>query len=200
MLKGDNCRIGQATVRTTIVMFSLFGVGHQAIADSGFYLGGSVGDATIQATITEDTAGDIFAFDESDFAWKVFGGYTFDFAVFDLGIEGGYVDLGGSTFPFPGPSIGLNLDLDLSAWDVFGLIGVELGPIGVFAKAGVVSWDVDISPGDTGISGDSGSDPAYGIGARFSVRSFEVRLEYEAFDIEGADDVYMLSAGLVWTF
>ena len=47
---------------------------------------------------------------------------------------------------------------------------------------------------------DSGSDPAYGAGLRFSLGSMEIRGEYELFDIDGSDDVYLLSAGLVWTF
>ncbi len=61
--------------------------------ESGFYLGGSVGDATIQADVP-DPKGGAFGFDESDFAWKAFGGYNFDIAFMDFAIEGGYVDLG----------------------------------------------------------------------------------------------------------
>ena len=45
-----------------------------------------------------------------------------------------------------------------------------------------------------------GSDPAYGVGLRFTLGSIEIRGEYEVFDIEDADDVYMASAGLVWRF
>ena len=51
-------------------------------ADSGFYLGGSVGQAGVEI---EDTSGiQPVTFDEDDFAWKVFGGYNFDLAVINL--------------------------------------------------------------------------------------------------------------------
>ncbi len=76
--------------------------------------------------------------------------------------------------------------------------------MGVFVKAGVIAWEADFVA-DVPVIGrisdsDDGTDPAYGAGLRFSVGSFEIRGEYELFDIDGSDDVYLLSAGLVWTF
>ncbi len=161
-----------------------------ASADSGFFAGGSVGSA----------ATELDEFDEDDFAWKAFGGFNFDLVVVDLAIEGGYVDFGS-----PGADIaGLDYDVDLDALSGFGLVGLELGPLGVFAKAGVVSWDAEATIDGIGSDDDSGTDPAYGVGARFSIGSVEIRAEYELFDIdvESADssDLSMLSAGLVWTF
>lgn len=168
-----------------------------AQAESGFYVGGSVGDATVQAEVPdEDNIGDVFSFDESDFAWKAFAGYNFDLTVFDLAIEGGYVDLGAPS----GDITGTSVELDLGGWDVFGLAGVQLGPIGVFAKAGLISWDIEATVEGIDAGEDDGTDPAYGVGARFSVGSFEIRGEYEMFDLDNVDDVYMLSAGVVWTF
>jgi hypothetical protein len=61
-------------------------VGPAAYADSGFYLGASLGDAAVEV--------DDFGFDENDSAGKVFGGYIFDMPVVDFGIEVAYVDFG----------------------------------------------------------------------------------------------------------
>jgi hypothetical protein len=47
---------------------------------------------------------------------------------------------------------------------------------------------------------DDGTDPAYGIGARLKLEAFEIRAEYEYFDIDTAEEVYMLSAGVAWRF
>lgn len=162
-------------------------------ADSGFYIGGSVGSAGV-----EIDAGDPInpvSFDEDDFAWKAILGYTFDLPILNLGIEGSYVDLGG-----PSADIGgVLFEVDTDGFDVFGVLGVDLGPIGVFAKAGVISWDAEFSV--DGVAGsDDGSDPAYGIGAKIGLGSLAFRLEYELFDIEDTEDVSMISAGLVWTF
>jgi hypothetical protein len=95
-------------------------------------------------------------------------------------------------------------DAEVDALTGFGLVGLELGPIGLFAKAGIISWDAEASVDDIGDLDESGTDPAYGVGARFSLGSVELRAEYELFDIEidGTDssDLSMLSAGIVWTF
>lgn len=165
-----------------------------AQADSGFYAGGSVGSAGVELDV-EDVE-----FDEDDFAWKAFGGFNFDVVVVDLAVEAGYVDFGS-----PGTTVqNVDVGVDLDALTGFGLVGVELGPIGVFGKVGVVSWDAEATIEGIGDDDDSGTDPAYGVGARFSIGSVELRAEYEVFDIDvdGADssDLSMVSAGLVWTF
>jgi outer membrane immunogenic protein len=167
-----------------------------ALAESGPYIGGSVGSATIAAEIPDENLGEVFDFDENDFAWKAFGGYNFDLAVVDLAIEGGYVDLGSPS----GDLLGSVVQLDVTGWDVFGLVGIELGPVGVFAKAGMISWDAEATIDSIDDGGDDGTDPAYGVGARFTIGTLEIRGEYEYFDIESTDDVYMLSAGLVFNF
>ena len=168
-----------------------------ARAESGFYLGGSVGDATISADAPDGNLGDTFKFDESDFAWKAFGGYNFDVAFMDFAIEGGYVDLGAPSGTSP---LGTTVGLDVAGWDIFALAGFKLGPVGLFAKAGMISWDADFSATGFPTEGDSGSDPAYGVGARFILGGFEIRGEYEMFDISDADDVYMLSLGAAFKF
>jgi outer membrane immunogenic protein len=167
-----------------------------ASADSGFYAGGSIGSATIQADIPDENLGEVFVFDENDFAWKAFGGYNFDLPLVDLGIEAGYVDLGSPS----GNLLGSSVSLDVTGWDAFGVAGVQLGPVGVFAKAGLISWNADGIVDGIKAGSDDGSDPAYGIGARFNLGSLEIRGEYEYFDLESTDDVYMLSAGLVYHF
>ena len=149
-------------------------------ADSGFYIGGGVGDASVDVK-AED-------FDESDTAYKIFGGYNFGvIPLIDLAIEASYVDLGN-----PSSSLG---NIEITAVNAFGLAGLSFGPFGVFAKAGMIDWDVDVSDGTS----DSGSDPAYGVGARFALGSFAVRAEYELYDVDLAD-VEMLSVSAVFTF
>lgn len=162
-------------------------------ADSGLYIGGSVGIAGVE--IDTGTPVNPLIFDEDEFAWKAFAGYNVDLPILNLGIEAGYVDFGG-----PSADIGGSLfAVDSDGFDAFGVLGIDLGPIGVFAKAGVIAWDAEVSI-DGITDTDDGTDPAYGIGVKIGLGSLALRVEYELFDIEDTEDISMISAGLVWIF
>ena len=163
--------------------------------ETGWYLGGSVGSASIEADFS-DGVPDVPTFDEDDFAWKVFGGYNFGITpVFDLGIEVGYVNMGNQS----GDVLGIPIALEATGFDLFGVIGFDIGPVGLFGKVGYLSWDVEGVIDDFAESID-GSDIAYGVGLRFNLASVEIRGEYELFDIEDAEDVSMYSVGLAYHF
>lgn len=170
-----------------------------ANAESGFYAGGGVGSAGVEL----DFAGSGFNlpnFDEDDFAWKVMAGFNADLPVFNVGAEIGYVDFGGPSADI----LGVDVDLDSTGVNAFGVAGFDLGPIGVFGKLGLVSWDLEATIAAQGVPTervtDDGTDLAYGIGARFGLGSLEVRGEYEIYDIEDTEDVGMFSASLVFYF
>ena len=140
-------------------------------SESGLYLGAGIGEINVEVS----------TFDESDTAYKIFGGYNFGVVPFlDLAVEASYVDFGN---PGSGP-----VDIDLSGLNAFGLVGFKLGPIGLFAKAGMIAWDSEISIDDVR-DDDSGTDPAYGVGARLQFGSFAIRAEYELFDISDVKDL-----------
>lgn len=168
--------------------------GSVASADSGFFLGASAGSSQIAAEV-EDIEGEDFDFDEGDFAYKVYGGYAFDLPLIDFGVELGYFDLGSPSAEI----LAEELAIDASGLSAFALAGVNLGPVGVFVKAGMASWDADLSFDGESFSED-GSDPAYGAGLRLMLGSLELRAEYEMIDIDDLDDVYMASAGFAWRF
>jgi len=138
------------------------------------------------------------SFDGDDTGFKIFGGYNFGLIpLVDLAIEGGYVDLGK-----PDDTVeGFNAEADASGFDIFALAGVNLGPVGVFGKVGMVKWEGTVDVEGVGeVLDDDGTDLAYGVGARLKFGSLEVRAEYELFDVGEADDVSLLSASGVWTF
>jgi hypothetical protein len=151
--------------------------------DSGFYLGAGAGQSYVDV---EGYAG----FDGDDSGWKLIGGYGSGTTFVDAAVELEYVDFGK-------PEDG-GAEVDASALAVFGLGGVNLGPIGLFGKVGVFGWDADLSAGP--ISGsDDGVDVAYGAGLRFRIASFQVRGEYELFSTD-TGDLALLSASLLYTF
>jgi hypothetical protein len=196
MLQSYNSEIRVHRGLAALVAASLLALSGTAMADSGFYAGGSVGNTTLEVNFEDPIEGGAFTFDESDFSWKVFGGFNFDLPVINLGVEGGYRDLGGPSATFATETYGI----DVTAWDVFGVAGFNLGPVNVFGKLGFISWEADLTVAGFDAGSEDDTDTAYGIGAAFNLGSFQLRAEYEMFDISDVEDLYMLSAGFVYTF
>lgn len=165
-----------------------------AESEAGGYIGGSIGQSYIE--LDAGTPAVPANFDEEDFGWKLMAGYNFDFAVITLGVEADYVDFGAPS----GDVLGSQIEVDANGFAGFGTVGFDLGPVGVFAKLGVISWDASFSVDGFDAGSDDGTDTAYGVGVKFGLASVEIRGEYEIYDIEDSDDVAMLSVGLVWRF
>ena len=110
----------------------------QSRAESGFFIGGSVGQANVELSDSDPV--DPLAFDEDDLGYKLFGGYNWQFTILSLGVEAGYVNFGKPSADIP--LVGM-LELETTGINAFGVVGVQLGPIGVFGKYGVMSWDAE---------------------------------------------------------
>ena len=96
-----------------------------------------------------------------------------------------------------------NIETDIAGFDGFVVGYLPLGIADIFVKAGVIAWDASISGqvgGDAQSQSEDGTDPAYGLGVQFRIKSFAIRGEVEYFDIEGAEYVYMYSIGGCYTF
>jgi len=146
---------------------------------AGFYVGASYGNTTVEV----DEPG--FSFDADDPSYKAFAGFRF---LKFVGVEASYVDLGS-------PSDG-GVTIDAKGWNAFGVGMLPLGPFGLFAKVGVMTTDTNI----TNLADESSTDPAYGVGAEFAFSKIAIRAEYERFDIEDTDEVYMISVGAAFRF
>lgn len=182
------------TLIASAIVLAGFATVAQAGSESGFYLGGSVGSASIDASDNDPDVGEI-EFDDDDSAYKVFLGYNIGAVpLVNLAVEGAYVNFG----TFGGEVAGFDGEVDVDGFTAFGLVGFDLGPVGLFGKVGMLSWDNELSVDDFDES-DSGNDPAYGLGAKFQIGSFAVRGEYELFDLDGVD-IDMYSVGAAFTF
>jgi len=153
-------------------------------AESGFYIGLGAGDSTVKS-------GD---YSESDTAYKVLGGYNIGFIpLVDFAVEASYVHFGNPA--------NTTTSVEVTGLNAFGLAGLSFGPFGIFAKAGVIDWGMDTTEG-TVTNSESGTDPAYGVGARLAFGSFSVRAEYELYDLNSDVDVdvEMVSVSAIYTF
>ena len=185
-----NRRAPWSVTAALLVSFMVFA---PAESQAGAYVGGSIG----QSYFEFDAGGiDAASFDEEDFGFKALAGYEFDFAVVNLGIEAEYVDFGAPS----GAVEGSLVEVDADGFAGFGTLGFDLGPVGLFAKYGVVAWDASLTVDGFDAGSEDGTDQAYGVGLKFGLASVEIRGEYEVFDIEDTDDVSMLSVGIVWRF
>ncbi len=166
-----------------------------ALADSGFYIGASAGGATFEADIDEPSIPSLpSSIDEDDTAFKVFGGYRFDLPLIDIGIEAGYANFGEPDIDVLGETLAIETT-GINAW---GIAALEVGPIDVFGKLGLVAWDAEATFLGQDLS-DDGSDIGYGIGAAFGLGPVQIRGEYEIYDLDGAD-LSMLSVGIAYLF
>lgn len=166
-----------------------------AMADSGFYIGGSAGGATLEADVNDiSIPGLPSSIDEDDTAIKIFGGYNFDLPLIDLGVEAGYVDFGE---PEIDTAFG-QLNVETTGINAWGIAALDAGPIQIFGKLGLVSWDVEADLLGASES-DDGTDVAYGLGLRFGLGPVKIRGEYELYDVDEAD-IAMLSVGVSYQF
>jgi opacity protein-like surface antigen len=143
----------------------------------GFYLGGSVGGATTDVNNGE------FKFDDSDAAYKIFGGFHF---LQFFAVEGGYRDIGTVKNDA--------LTLKPTGWDIAGMAGLPLGPVYLFGKVGVINWDADTNE----ISNDSDTGYEVGIGASINLLKIQLRAEAEYLDV--LDGSIMYTVGAAWRF
>ena len=171
----------------------------QADEESGFYAGAGVGVFDVRIDDFDDIDATIDDYDSDDTAWKVFGGWrmTKYFAA-----EVAYVNLGS-------PDDEILPDLTLTTeTDGFAPYLVGTFPIGdwfeLFAKAGYYWYDTEVQI-DTpiGSASESESDSTFtwtaGMGVNF-FEHFNVRLEYEQFDIDQVDDAEALWLTGAWRF
>ncbi|RTQ99157.1 outer membrane beta-barrel protein [Halomonas nitroreducens] len=157
----------------------------QATGDTGPYLGGGIGQM--------HGDGD---FDDQAEHWKLVGGYNVGWLPFlDLGAELAYVN-GGT---LDGEVGGRSATLEVESVQAMGVAGLSVGPLGVYAKAGMADWDADQR--GRGVSRDrSGTDPVYGLGARVGLLGLTGRLEVERLDTDEIGNLDMFTAGVVYTF
>jgi hypothetical protein len=158
-------------------------------ADNGIYIGGSVGRGNVQV----DEGLDGLELDADGNGFKaILGIRPLDF----LGFELNYVNFGKPEDTVGGFDVGS---------DATGVDGFVVGFLGLpfmdlFAKAGYIAWDANLELDGEELASEDGQDFAWGLGAQVRFGSAAIRAEYEKFDIDGFDDVNMISLGFTWTF
>jgi OOP family OmpA-OmpF porin len=173
----------------TVVAVVAFASAGQALAQDsdeqqGAYIGGGIGDFSTEI--------DSVNFDESDTAYKLFGGWRFN-QFFAVQVD--YLDLGSMDGVVGAQT--LSVDTDGYAARLEGTLPISF--VELFATAGMVFSSVDGDLGSTQLFDESDSDPVYSVGVGFEVAErLILRLEYEIIDIESFDDAEAYWLTVAW--
>jgi OOP family OmpA-OmpF porin len=167
--------------------------------NEGFYLGGGVGDfsSAVDEINSLDDVDDVgIDFSDGDNATKLFAGWKFNqfFAV-----QGDFVDFGESSGAVS-PSVRGTSDVQGLSTSVVGTL--PLGPIELFARVGMMFYDVDLNLTGGRVIDESGEDLVWGAGLGFDVLDdrLNLRLEYEQIDIPQLDEADALWLTAAWKF
>ena len=151
----------------------------------GYYLGGAIGQSEASTYCNGASA-----CEDSDSAWKVFGGYQL---MDKVSIEGAYLNLGDIR------KSGQNSDV--SAFTAYGVGTLPVTEkFDAFAKIGGAYWKSENTDGN-----QNGFGLAYGVGAKMVLNeTTKIRAEWEKItDVETSNtegtDINMLSIGVEFT-
>ena len=165
-----------------------------AQAHADFFIGGEVGSATIKSD--DEFNGQDLDFDESDGAYRIYGGYMF---LPIVGVEVSYIDFGEPENDFGFGASRFDVEAEATGYTAEVLGVLPLGPVEFFAKAGVMSYDVDVDVSVRGFGnfsgGADGEGALVGAGAMLSLGPIGLRAEAQLFDVDELDDLYIFLIG-----
>ena len=167
-------------------MLLAMGMTGSAVAETGFYAGASVGQATI------DACDGVVNCDDEDTGWKIFGGWELNP---NIALEAAWVDLGEVSGTVAGSTV--SGEADGFVFDVRGTLPLN-DQFGVFAKVGLIDWEIEGGGAVAGFE-DDGTDLMYGVGAQYMfTEQFGIVGEWEFYDTE--DEADLLSIGALIKF
>lgn len=164
----------------------------------GLYIGGGVGDfsSAVDEIDNLDDVDDVgIDFSDGDNATKLFVGWNFNrfFAV-----QGDFVDFGESSGAVT-PSVNGTSDVQGFAPSIVGTL--PIGPIDLFARVGMMFYEVDLNLTGGRLVDESGEDLLWGAGIGIDIRDkATLRLEYEKIDIAELDEADALWLNFAWKF
>jgi OOP family OmpA-OmpF porin len=174
------------TISLVVAALSMAATAEADENDSGFYLGGGVGQYNIEVDDFDDVTTAVEDYDSDDTAWKAFGGWRRNRY---FGVELAYINLGSPSDEILPDTF---VEIETDGFAPYAVGTLPLGPLELFAKAGYFFHETDAritSPLGTATESDSGEDFTWSAGVGLTIfETFNLRLEYEQFDFDNIDD------------
>jgi opacity protein-like surface antigen len=158
--------------------------------EEGFYLGGGVGEFNVDIDDFDDLDETIDRYDSDDTAWKAFVGWR---ANQSLAFEIAYLNLGS---PDDEVLPGTFVEIETDGFAPYIVGSLPFAAFELFAKAGYLVYDTEVrvtTPLGSGVTDESDEEFTWSAGLGLTVfDAFNVRLEYEMFDVQNVDDANAL--------
>jgi hypothetical protein len=162
---------------------------------AGLYLGAGQGDFSTGIDEIGDGDDANLDFGSAANADKLFAGWRFNRLV---AVQIDYLEFERFTDAADAPH-GFSTQAEGLGPSVVGTL--PLGPLELFARAGMFWYDVEIDRNDTLLAAFSGRDPIFGAGIGFTfVERLNLRAEYEVVEIDGLDDPNAVWLTAAWRF
>ena len=201
----------------TILLFAIFTMPFASAVKGDGYFGVGIGEADADISVSDFNDGSLISasLDETDSAWKLFGGFQL---LENLAVEGGFVDLGEATlnsqssgvfFPFGFAAGPVRSEIETDGWYVAGVVMQSFPKWSVFGKFGLLFWESDgfvvdsLAKFDLDNLGldDDGTSIVLGFGGEFRpTEKIAVRGEWERYQDALVDerDIDLLSISVVF--
>jgi opacity protein-like surface antigen len=162
-----------------------------AMADSGLFIGGSVGNTTFDENI------DGTIFDDNATAFRLVTGYQFGDI---LGLEIGYQDFGELDQTVDG-AIPVEASLSADGWTAGATLDLPLGDqFSLFGRAGYFFWDADVVVDGLSLDIPGDENPYFGAGARVTFgKNFSLIGDWSRFELDDID-TDVISIGFQYRF
>jgi OOP family OmpA-OmpF porin len=156
--------------------------------NDGFYLGAGVGEFSTEIDEISDVDDVDLDFDTDEDATKIYAGWRFNRFV------AAQVD----QYDFSDSTLAVNLlpvstETEGTAASIVGTLPV--GPVELFARAGIIWYDVSVNLDGDNVIDESGNDNVLAAGIGFTLaKRLNIKLEYEEIQLDDAVD----DADAVW--
>lgn len=182
----------------------------QSAEDSGFYIGGGIGRATLSGDMNFNVNGERPKLDDWDTAWRAIAGYQLNKY---LALQVEYIDTGTQEQHLTG-GIGLAMDAQTTntVASVIGILPIT-DSFSVYGKVGYDFYNADfqiigrerVPPANVAVREflrierkESGEELLYGAGVRFTRDAFTFNLQYEIVDVDFEAKLFNERLGSNW--
>jgi hypothetical protein len=161
----------------------------------GLYLGVGLGDFSTGIDDINDVDEANLDFDSDESAERLFAGWRFNRVV---ALQLDRVDFKHSRDARNALNV-FSTHAESFAPSVVGTL--PLGPVELFARAGILWYDIEIERNNTALADNSSRDPVFGAGIGVTIAEhLNLRAEYEVVEIDGLDDPNAVWHAAAWRF